>query len=118
MLSHPLLKTFNKDNFIAGISDGWFYLAKDAEYRKVIKQSPVNRQLYVPEIGDCDNFAFELRGAFGRKGWCCGILYVKTSVGYHAIFFYITDQRKVVIIEPQNDEEYTDITQTVGIIMY
>ena len=104
--------------FVAAITDKYFYLASEEEILEVIKNDDTETEQYVPEIGDCDNFAFELRAAFGRKGWPVGILCVETPFGLHAVFFYITDKFEVRVIEPQNDNPFNEVNSLIGVIMY
>ena len=117
-----LFKTFGapKDPkiFLPGISDSYFYMAEEREILKVIEEDDTQSKKYIEEIGDCDNFAFELRQAFGRKGWPVGILYVETPFGLHAIFFYINENYEMKTVEPQDDSPFTQVNSVIGIIMY
>lgn len=108
----------NKKEFLWGISDRFFFLASEDEIKSVIEKDNTNTKVFVPEVGDCDNYAFELRAAFGRKGWAVGVLYVDTTFGLHAVFFYITDKRELKIVEPQSDNPFNEANALVGVVMY
>lgn len=102
------------------VFDTSFHLATEDEITAVIEADKTDQRLYTPLDGDCDNFAFELRAAFGRKGWAVGVVIVDpddNSVN-HALFFYIDDQKNLVIVEPQTDNKYKDDFKAIQVIMY
>ena len=105
------------DNPLMYIMDREFFLPAEEEVLEIIDKDDTDEERYVPEYGDCDNFAFELRHAFGRLGWAVGVLIVKIEAGMHAIFFYCTDEEDVVAIEPQTDSVFDDEFKVCGVVM-
>ena len=101
-----------------GIMDPWFFLPSEEEVLEIVHGDDTDRKVYVPVIGDCDNFAFDLRHAFKRLGWAVGVLLVRIPEGLHAIFFYCTDDGRIVALEPQSDQEFQPPYQVVGVVMY
>lgn len=101
-----------------GVMDPWFYLPTEKEVMDIVRGDVTDRRQYVPVTGDCDNFAFELRAAFKRLGWAVGVLLIEIPEGLHAIFFYCTDDGRVVALEPQSDQEFQPPYNVVGVIMY
>lgn len=108
------------DDPINLISDREFQLLPESEYQQIIEQDKTDEQEWVADIGDCDNFAFELRSAFGRRGAACGVIHVQPD-GWdtpHALFFYITDQRELRVIEPQTDTIFEGRFKLIAVTMY
>lgn len=100
------------------VMDPWFYLPSEEEVMAIVNGDDTDRKPYVPVTGDCDNFAFELRNAFKRLGWAVGVLLVEIPEGLHAIFFYCTDDGRVVALEPQSDQEFKPPYNVIGVVMY
>lgn len=89
--------------------DREYILPSEAQVGDVVFHSKVDHKKYVKEIYDCDNFAVDLLSAFSGKGFCFGLAFIKSpSLGYHAVSFYVDDQKKLQWIEPQTDRKLTD----------
>lgn len=102
------------------ILDTEFTLLPDRIAKQIISNDDTNTFRYQTNRGDCDNYAFELRSAFGRWGYCCGILIVQPD-GWktaHAVFFWINSSRQLRIIEPQTDLPFSVRFCVLGIVMY
>ena len=101
------------------ILDQSFVLASDKQIRAVIDADKTDEKPYIPNSGDCDNYAFELRNAFGRRGWAVGFIAVDTGTPpLHAIFFYINDELEVIPVEPQNDKVFDKKFKLVAVEMH
>jgi hypothetical protein len=102
------------------ILDYDFLLLPDRVAAQIIERDTTNKLTYKPQTGDCDNYAFELRNAFGRYGYACGVLIVHPDKWEtaHAVFFYINQARQVRIVEPQNDKPFTTHCTLIAVIMY
>lgn len=116
---HPL------DRPLFYVMDRGFIPADEKEVWRVVRMDDTDQKPYVPEMFDCDNFAFGLVHAFSGMGWAVGVLIVETeadpnnlgSKGLHAIFFYCTG-KEVAAIEPQNDSPFNRPFKVVGVVMY
>jgi hypothetical protein len=101
------------------ILDSEFVLPSDQEVQEILESDRTDEKPYVPERGDCDNYAFELRHAFGRLGWAVGMIAVDTGTPpLHAIFFYINEDRKPIAIEPQDDSVFNKPFKLVAVEMH
>lgn len=101
------------------VLDSEFILPTEEEVQDIIKADRTEKQVYVPNSGDCDNYAFELRHAFGRRGWAVGMIAIDTGKPpLHAIFFYINDERELVAIEPQNDKRFEQDFTLIAVEMH
>ena len=99
------------------VLDREFIVPTEAQVLEVMHKDHTERIKYIAESGDCDNFAFDLRHAYGRKGWSVGVLIVKIPEGLHAIFFSRTKDGGLKSYEPQSDKEL-GTPDVVGVIMY
>lgn len=98
---------------IIHISDKSYTAVGSKELKKLKKYLFILQLIpYRAETRDCDDFAtiadairriFCPSYAFGEI-WAYGI----SSGGYHAMNFFITDERKVCLFEPQNSKIVTD----------
>ena len=102
------------------IMDNEFTLLPDRVAKQIIIKDETNTFRYTKETGDCDNFAFELRSAFGRFGYACGVLIVKPEgwATTHAVFFWINQSKQVRVIEPQTDKQFSIQFNVRGVVMY
>ena len=102
------------------VMDQYFFLCDEAEMWDIIKSDQSNERVYEPEIGDCDNYSFELRSnpRLLRRGLACGILIISVREGLHAIFFFINDKGVFIPVEPQDDSVFTRPYIVRGVIMY
>jgi len=114
----PQLASRLRPPYIWYVMDRQFILCDEKQIWDHIKKDYTNLLKYQAEIGDCDNYAFELRNSFGRQGLAMGILVVMVKEGPHAIFFYANKDHKVVPVEPQDDSIFTRPFVVTGVIMY
>ncbi len=84
------------------ILDRHYKLINKKEIEKFLKSDNVSFNKYKKEIYDCDDFALVLLGRIKNKfhGASVGLAISKT----HAFNFFIDENKKVWIIEPQTDK--------------
>lgn len=89
------------------VSDHHYRLAPKSEYVRMIRHDQTNNMIYDPSYLDCDDFATRLHGAFCIPGWSAlvlGEVVCTTGTECHAINCFIDSDKKVWLIEPQNDQ--------------
>ena len=96
----PHIKKSNK----IYLSDTNYSLTSVDEIRKFLYNDRLNYQKYT-ESHDCDNFSYQLMGYFSQWSYsfCFGIAWS----GTHAFNIFIDKDKKLYVIEPQNDAIYT-----------
>ena len=119
---HPM------DQPIMYLMDHSFGLHNEQEVWDLIGQDDTDRMKYIPEIWDCDDFAFRLNGYINERlpGKLNGVLIIETQMdpnnpgvtGYHAVFFYGTDNYRVEVVEPQNDKPFSHPFKVMAVIAY
>jgi len=83
--------------------DHFYYLPKKEDVAKLLSDTNVDKLKYISEIYDCDDFAIRLWGVTSQGKWA------STTLGFacgnrHAFNIVILDDKKLYIIEPQNDK--------------
>lgn len=89
------------------ISDRKYKTTSFNEYVRFLQYDQTDKNRYISEYFDCDNFSFLLMGNTNKQGWSSlafGILWVHTPKGGHAVNLFIDNNRDIWIIEPQNDK--------------
>ena len=98
-------------NLSLHLADNEYYCPPLANAKEIITNSEVNRNTWVEEKFDCDDFAHVLKGHFAeaaykngdrRKPHCFGIVWGSLPDA-HAINWMVTDDLKLRFIEPQDD---------------
>ena len=77
--------------------------------REFLRQDTTNEYSYIPELYDCDDYSYRLMGQLSIPGWSAlpfGIIWTQTPRGGHALNCFIDKERKVWMVEPQNDSIY------------
>lgn len=106
--------------------DGKYYCPSVEYAQKVIQWSSVDRNKWVKERFDCDDFALVLKADFAKCAYksqqikapfCFGIVWGQLGYppGPHAINWMINDDRKLRFIEPQSDQIYFPRSNEHGI---
>lgn len=92
------------------IPDKHLDLVDDFDAKTLLGQDRTNREAYVPERFNCDDFArnvYNNARNYGlkikKKNWC----WAEIWVAGHALNLYVNQDMKVVFIETQTDEETT-----------
>ncbi len=78
-----------------------------------LAQDKTNRLDYVKEKFDCDDFALRLVGQFSIPEWselAIGLMWTEK----HALTCFITDDEKLLFIEPQSDEIQDELADWQG----
>jgi len=94
-------------------ADGTYYCSPLDDIKRLVRSSSVDRSNYIAHKHDCDDFALSLKYEFIRDAYLdgerryphsLGILWgSELKEGHHAINVVVTDDQKVLFIEPQND---------------
>lgn len=76
------------------------------DLQRFLKEDQTDKMQYVAEEFDCDNFAFGtyFMAEIAMPGCCLGVCFVGTPKGAHAVNFFIDENNRFYLIEPQNDE--------------
>lgn len=110
--------------------DRTFKPADEKTVWDLINSDTTNENKYIPEIYDCDDFAFTLNCAANNHpdlmGTATGVLIIETSMdpnnpgrkGLHAIFCYCTEAGRIEAVEPQNDSPFKYPFKVLIVIMY
>jgi len=90
------------------IYDSKYKLTSLTEYARFISQDDTDKESYISEYLDCDDFSIRLYGQFSIKHWSSlpfGILISNTPMFTypHAVNIFVDDNLDVWIVEPQND---------------
>ena len=90
-----------------------YYACSYDDIAYFLAQDQTNRQDYVSEKYDCDDFANRLYGQFSVPNWsdlCLG----KMWTDKHALNVMITQDKKLVFLEPQSDTISDDLADWQG----
>jgi len=99
-------------NFGFYIADGEYYCPPLQDAKSIIKASSVDKNTWVRERFDCDDFAHVLKAHFAeaaykngkrRAAHCFGVVWGMLP-GPHAINWMVNDDLKLRFIEPQSDK--------------
>lgn len=99
--------------------DPEYYNPTMDEVKQILEETKIERLTYKKNKFDCDNFALGLKWKVGKTAlkedhreveYCIGIVWGKIKMNdqwvNHAINWFIDDQGKIWLIEPQNDEVF------------
>ena len=98
------------------LSDRDYLLCHYDDIALFLAQDETNKMTYIAEERDCDDFSYRLMGQFSIPDWsdlCFGIIWSTT----HAENVAITEDMKVVFVEPQNDQLSDTISGDIRFIM-
>lgn len=98
------------------IPDKHMDLVNEKDAKEFLQQDHIDHEGYIPELWDCDDFARNLYNNarnYGlkvrEKNWAWAEIWIRG----HALNLYVTEDFKVIFIEPQTDKETTIHTRTV-----
>jgi hypothetical protein len=109
------------DRTRVNLNDGSYYAIPLMDIKKFLLVDATNWHIYKKELFDCDDFALVLLGrnrewfskaniqdasTFGVAIGDIRRYETDTTPRYHALNFIITDDKKLYLIEPQNDSVY------------
>ena len=98
-------------NFGLYLADGEYYCTPVADAKEIITNSALDRQTWVRQRFDCDDFAHVLKAHFAQAAYsdgkrraahCFGVVWGMLP-GPHAINWMVNDDMKLRFIEPQTD---------------
>jgi len=95
------------------LSDNKYWLCSEADIRKFLKLDATNKEKYLGEIFDCDDFSYRLMGQLSTPEWsgiAAGVIWTEL----HAACCFIDNTGKLWLIEPQTDELYDTIPPWMG----
>lgn len=84
------------------ISDNKYWLCSKQDIETFLSFDKTNKETYVPEEYDCDDFSYRLMGQFSIKNWS-GIAFGIVWTNVHALNCLIDDTGKFYFVEPQRD---------------
>lgn len=89
--------------------DSWYAALTKEQVKDFLKSDWTNFRFYRKEKFDCDDFAIILWGKFHEKFGNCSVGFACSDT--HAFNFFIDENRKFWIIEPQTDKIFTTINK-------
>lgn len=106
-----------KDKVQLYLLDEVYNLPSEETVAEILRTDLTNLEAYTSNLNDCENFAISVMKAF--SGYCYGLALVvqKTGSPLHAVNVYINDERQVKFVEPQTDEEYTNYSKVIMILI-
>ena len=104
------------------VSDLEYRTTTKEELKRFLKEDLTDKNRWVKEFYDCENFAFQLMGNISSPNWgtlSFGILLGKKNGNDHTINCFVDNDREVYLIEPQSDEIYkmSDVWNVIIILM-
>lgn len=104
-------------------ADSIYYSISIDDFKLLLEYDLTNRNSYIAEKYDCDDFSFRLKGQFTIPGWSKIPMFIVWT-DLHAFNCFVDDTRKLWIIEPQNDrifepsadmhEQYKNVKLIIG----
>jgi len=85
------------------LSDKEYLLCSHDDIALFLAQDSSNKETYIEEKYDCDDFSYRLMGQFSIPDWsdlAFGIIWTQI----HAFNIMITEQEEILFVEPQTDE--------------
>ena len=113
IVTQQLSGKFNR-SFQLYLADGQYFCPSLEDAQEIIDNSAVDRNTWVEERFDCDDFAHVLKSHFAeaayadgtrRAAHCFGIVWGMLP-GAHAINWMINADGKLRFVEPQSDEVF------------
>lgn len=85
------------------ISDSTYWLCTKDDIKSFLSMDATNKDQYVPELHDCDDFSYRLMGQLSTLEWS-GIAFGIVWTNLHALNCLIDINGKFWFIEPQSDK--------------
>ena len=95
------------------ISDSTYWLCSEDDIKTFLSLDKTNKEKYVPEEMDCDDFSYRLMGQLSVPEWS-GIAFGIVWTNLHALNCFIDDAGKFWFIEPQTDELLDKLQDWMG----
>ena len=111
LLTNQLAGKFDKSIMIY-LADSEFYCAPLADIEEIVANSRLDKNTWIAERFDCDDFAHVLKAHFCESAYANGERRTAHAFGVvwgnlpdaHAINWVVTDDLKLRFIEPQSDQ--------------
>ncbi len=100
---YDIVRQIAGDNTRIYTSDNKYWLCTEADLKAFLDMDTTNRESYMAEEYDCDDFSYHLLGQLSVKEWA-GIAAGIVWTDKHALNCFIDDTGKFWFIEPQNDK--------------
>ena len=84
------------------LSDNEYLLCSYDDIALFLAQDQTNKMEYQSEVYDCDNFSYRLMGQFSIPGWSALAFGIVWSAN-HAFNVFISEDKKLLFVEPQDD---------------
>lgn len=85
------------------ISDNQYWLCSEADIENFLSMDATNKDQFINEEHDCDDFSYRLMGQLSTQEWS-GIAFGIVWTNLHALNCFISDTGTFYFIEPQTDE--------------
>lgn len=95
------------------ISDSQYWLCSKEDIENILKFNAINKEVYVTEKHDCDDFSYQLMGDLSDENWsgaAVGIIWTEL----HAFNLFIDENLKLWFIEPQSNQLYESLQDYTG----
>lgn len=86
------------------IADQKYYLCPREDIEEFLAADPTDRERYIKETFDCDDFSFRLMGQFHRKPYSALAIGITWSRVHAYNLVFLSADGQVFLIEPQTDE--------------
>ncbi len=84
------------------LSDNLYWLCSEADIKTFLAMDATNKDQFVVDAHDCDDFSYRLMGQLSVPDWS-GIAFGIAWTNLHALNCFISEAGKFYFIEPQND---------------
>ncbi len=117
VISHKGLYTILRQKFPDEgqlyLSDRVYRLPSKEDIKVFLARDKTNREKYVAEDYDCDDFAYRLMGQFSVPVWSA-LAFGLVWTDCHALNCFVAQNQKFYFIEPQNDKIMENLEPEMG----
>lgn len=103
------------------ISDGIFKLLDTQNLRNFLSLNSVNTRKYITDFHDCDDYSYELMGDMStwNPAASFGMVWGNRAEDSlpHAWNFFINENKKIMYVEPQNDQIFEPTKENVWVMI-
>lgn len=85
------------------LSDSQYWLCSDTDIKGFLSLDATNKEQYIAEELDCDDFSYRLMGQLSTPKWS-GIAFGIVWTNLHALCCFISETGEFYFIEPQTDK--------------
>jgi hypothetical protein len=95
------------------MSDIDYYLCSEKDIKSFLAQDRTNKEPYIAEVHDCDDFSYRLMGQLSTEKWS-GIAFGILWTDKHALNCLIDENGKFWFVEPQQDRLQESLDEWQG----